>query len=156
MVVVLVTVIIGVGLVILLVRYQKCIKMNPVQKYVYVFCVKEAITKYMLTSWPQKYQCGVIWVYYWGPDKNAKSTFYMPIRVQMLILLVSKLRYKLKTFLALSYNTNVGFFLSYGSWVVYKVQATHDLKNILCGLIIITCLFQQPVSMFHVPSSQLS
>lgn len=40
MVVVLVMVIIGVGLVLLLVRYQKCIKMKPVQKYVYIFCVK--------------------------------------------------------------------------------------------------------------------
>lgn len=40
MVVVLVMVIIGVGLVVLLVRYQKCIKIKQIQKYVYIFCVK--------------------------------------------------------------------------------------------------------------------
>ena len=40
MVIVLVMVIIGVGLVILLVRYQKCIKIKPVEKYVYIFCMK--------------------------------------------------------------------------------------------------------------------
>jgi disintegrin and metalloproteinase domain-containing protein 7 len=40
MVVVLVMVIIGVGIVTLLIRYQKCIKLRRVQRYVYIFCVE--------------------------------------------------------------------------------------------------------------------